>query len=118
MLHMGSCRIASGTYGLLALLTVLSCSDDAVTSGQRADAMVLSDSGTKSRVDPRGSDATFNFSWLINGQDPKSTEDPCTLANVQYIRMVVVDPDNPSIHADSFQFDCRLGSYHSSQPEL
>lgn len=68
--------------------------------------------------DPRGSDATFNFTWLINGVRPTDPSMPCDAAGVRYIRMVVVDPANQQHRYDEFRFDCALGSYRSPSPNL
>lgn len=68
--------------------------------------------------DPRGGDATFNFSWRINGQDPTDAADPCRTADVRFIRMTVVDSADTSRELEAFRFDCHLGSYRSPQPEL
>lgn len=68
-------------------------------------------------VDPRGNDATFNFSWLIDGQDPTDPSDPCTAANVRFIRMNVVGRGDGGV-IDAFRFDCRLGRHRSAVPEL
>jgi hypothetical protein len=67
---------------------------------------------------PHGADGTFSFSWLINGVDPTDPSDPCTRADIRFIKMVIVDYNNVAMHDDSFAFDCRLGRYMSAQPEL
>lgn len=79
-----------------------------------------SDGGTDARsgVDPRGTDGTFNFSWIINGVAPNDPSNPCQAAGVRFIRMVVVDNNNMEQRYDEFRFDCTLGTYRSAQPEL
>lgn len=68
--------------------------------------------------DPRGTDASFHFSWRINGQDPASASDPCTAAGVRFVRMSVVTAGEAPQPVDAFDFDCHLGSYTSAHPEL
>jgi hypothetical protein len=75
------------------------------------------DDGGGPGINPHGSDGSFKFSWLINGQDPTAASDPCAAAHVALVRMVVVD-DSGAMQDDSFAFDCHLGHYQSAQPEL
>jgi hypothetical protein len=75
-------------------------------------------SGPDGGVALRGGDATFNFSWRIDGQDPAGPGDPCTAAGVRFIRMTVVDDADPSREYEGFRFDCHLGRYRSPAPEL
>src|SRR6266545_1741546 len=115
MLHVGLCRFwvcARGAIPWLAAIATVSCGSSAIGTG---------DGGTDAgqQISLHGTDATFSFSWIVNGQDPTDrTVDPCTPANIQYIQMVVVDANNPGVQEVSFQFDCRLGHYQSAQREL
>lgn len=68
--------------------------------------------------DPRGHDASFHFSWRIDGLAPSDASDPCTTAGIRFVRMNVVDANDTAYPIDTFRFDCHLGSYISAAPEL
>jgi hypothetical protein len=68
--------------------------------------------------DPRGSDTSFHFSWRVNGLDVHDPSDPCTVADIRFIRMNVLDASERMYPIDAFRFDCHLGSYTSAHPEL
>lgn len=85
--------------------------DGGTTDGGDASTMPMGD-------DPRGTDATFNFSWRINGVNPTDASNPCGAANIRYIRMSVVDANMTEHTYDQFRFDCRLGAYRSSTAEM
>jgi hypothetical protein len=80
--------------------------------------LALAGCDTSNGSDPRGADATFNFSWRINGQDPTAATGACAAAGVRFIRMTFVDDQNAEHQYDAFRLDCNLGTYHSPRPEL
>lgn len=65
---------------------------------------------------PRG-DVRLRFSWRIDGQDPRTATAACREADVQVIRMTVVDVGQTAPR-QTLSWDCNLGRYESTQGDL
>ncbi len=68
--------------------------------------------------DPRGGDAPMAFSWRIDGRDPAADPTACSDADVQFLRMTILDGAGGPRTFPSLQWDCNLGRYRSASPEL
>lgn len=65
---------------------------------------------------PRG-EVRLRFSWRIDGQDPRAAATACRDADVQVIRMTVVDVGGTTPR-QTLSWDCNLGRYESAQGDL
>lgn len=62
--------------------------------------------------------STVSFSWRIDGRDPRTVQTACADAGVQFIQLVLVSPGDLTDVRLRLQWDCSLGAYRSSVPEL
>lgn len=62
--------------------------------------------------------STFSFSWRIDGRDPRANPTACRDAGVQFLQLVLVNPNDVTRERLRVQWDCSLGTYRSPTPEL